>query len=342
MLRGPRDAVVFRLGRRSAALAAITWLLAGCAAVLSLSLGRFDIETAGVLRVLGGGGTLIEYDVVVRNRLPRAATGLGAGAAFALSGAILQRIAANPLVSPDVIGVNSGAAFGALAVLTVFGGSGLHTVAGALAGAGATAAAIFALSAKRGLSGHRLVLVGIGVAAMLTSGVSFLLTRADYHGATAAAAWLTGSLANRGGLHAAIIAAALAAAVPALVVLARHVRLLELGDELAGVLSRHAGRARTALVAVAVGLAATATAAAGPIGFIALAAPQIVRRLLPGRGAAFAPTAAVGALLTVSADLAARMLFAPVELPVGAVTGVVGAPVLLYLLARANRIGHAG
>ncbi|KIH99056.1 membrane protein [Streptomonospora alba] len=342
LLRSPRAAVVFRLGRRSTVLSAITWLLAGGAAVLSLTLGQFDIGVTGVLRVLGEGGTLIEYDVVVRNRLPRAVTGLGVGAAFALSGAILQRIAANPLVSPDVIGVNSGAALGALTVITVFGGTGLHTVVGALVGAAATAAAIFALSAKRGLSGYRLVLVGIGVAAMLTSAVSFLLTRADYHRVLAAAAWLTGSLANRDGLHVAVIATTLAVAVPVLVVLARQVRLLELGDELATMLSRNAAGSRLALVAVAVVLAAMATAAAGPIGFVALVAPQIVRRLLPGHGAALAPTAALGALLVVVCDLAARLLFTPAELPVGVMTGVLGAPVLLYLLARANRIGHTG
>ncbi|GAA4902864.1 FecCD family ABC transporter permease [Streptomonospora salina] len=342
LLRSPRAAVVFRLGRRSTALAAAAWLLACGAALLSLTLGQYDIGATGVLRVLGGGGTLIEYDVVVGNRLPRALTGLGVGAAFALSGAILQRIAANPLVSPDVIGVNSGAAFGALTVLTVFGGTGLHTAAGALAGAAATAAAIFTLSAKRGVSGYRLVLVGIGVAAMLTSAVSFLLTRADYHSMQAAAAWLTGSLANRGGLHVAIIAATLAVAVPVLVVLARQVRLLELGDDLAMTLSGRAGGSRLALVAVAVVLAAMATAAAGPIGFVALVAPQIVRRMLPGRGPVLAATAALGALLVVAADLAARTLFTPAELPVGVMTGVLGAPVLLYLLARANRIGHTG
>ncbi|OQO92669.1 hypothetical protein B1813_10925 [Saccharomonospora piscinae] len=334
--------VAFRLDRRSTVLTALGWLLAAGVAMWSLTLGQFELGTAEVLRVLGGGGSLIEYDIVVRNRLPRALTGLGVGAAFALSGAILQRIATNPLVSPDVIGVNAGAAFGALAVVTLLGATGVTTVAGALAGALLTAAAIVALSANRGLHGYRLVLVGIGIAAMLTSAISFLLTRADYHRVLSASAWLTGSLANRGALHVAVIATALALAVPALLVLARHLRLLELGDDLATVLSGHARRSRLALVLLAVTLAATATAAAGPVGFVALVAPQIVRRLLPGRQAALGPAAATGALLVVCSDLAARLLFAPAELPVGVVTGVLGAPVLLYLLARANRIGAAG
>ncbi|QFG27408.1 iron chelate uptake ABC transporter family permease subunit [Actinomadura sp. WMMB 499] len=342
LLRTPGAGVVFRLDRRSTALTVIAWLLAAALAALSLTLGQFDIGFGRVLEVLAGGGTLIEYDVVVRNRTPRAVTALGVGACFALSGAILQRIATNPLVSPDVIGVNSGAAVGALIVLTVLGGGGARTVLGALTGAFLTAAAIFVVSIKRGLNGYRLVLAGIGIAAMLSSAISYLLIQANYYTVQAATAWLTGSLANRDWSHVGMVGAALALAVPALLVLARRLRLLELGDDLAKVLSGDALRAKLALVLVAVGLAALATAAAGPIGFVALVAPQIVRRLLPGRHVALGPAAAVGALLVIASDLAARLLFTPAELPVGVVTGVLGAPVLLYLLARANKIGHAG
>ncbi len=115
------------------------------------------------------------------DRLPRALTGLGVGAAFALSGAILQRIAANPLVSPDIIGINSGAAMGALTVLLVVGGNGLQLVFGALAGAVLAALMIVLIAYRRGLHGFRLVLVGIGVAAMLSSAISYLLTRSDIH-----------------------------------------------------------------------------------------------------------------------------------------------------------------
>ncbi|WP_007024024.1 FecCD family ABC transporter permease [Saccharomonospora iraqiensis] len=342
LLRTRGDAVVFRFDRRSTVLTVLTWSAAVTLATLSLTLGRFDVAATDVLRILGGGGSLVEYDVVVGNRLPRAVTGLGVGAAFALSGAILQRIASNPLVSPDVIGVNTGAAVGALVVLTVLGGTGAATVFGALTGALLTAVAIFAISVKRGLTGYRLVLVGIGTAAMLSSAVSYLLTQADYRRLLSAAAWLSGSLANRDGTHVTTIGLALASAVPVLMVLARKLRLLELGDDLATVLSGRAGRSRVALVVLAVLLAASATAAAGPIAFVALVAPQIARRLLPGRGALTGPSAAVGALLVVASDLVGRLLFAPTELPVGVVTGVLGAPVLLYLLARANRIGHTG
>nr|WP_221219737.1 iron chelate uptake ABC transporter family permease subunit [Prauserella isguenensis] len=334
--------VAFRVSKRSVVLTAALGLCAGAVAVLSLGLGEFDLRPADTLRVLGGGGTLIEYDVVVRDRLPRAVTGLGVGAAFGLSGAILQRIAANPLVSPDVIGVNAGASFGALLVITVFGGAGAALVLGGLAGALLTAAAIVVLALGHGHGGYRLVLVGIGIAAMLSSAISFLLVRAEYRQVLSAASWLTGSLANRGALHVTIIAVTLAAAVAVLLVFGRHLRVLELGDDVASTLTGGAGRVRPVLITTAVVLAAMATAAAGPIGFVALVAPQITRRLLPGGPARLAPAAATGALLVIAADLAARLLFAPTELPVGAVTGVLGAPVLLYLLARANRIGHTG
>lgn len=330
-----------RVSRRGTLLTVFAATAAVWVAAASLTLGEFPISLAEVLDVLAGGGTLIDRDVVLGDRLPRAVTGLGVGAAFALSGAILQRIARNPLVSPDVIGINSGAALGALLVITVVGGSGAAVVVSALTGALLASAVILLVAYRRGLHGFRLVLVGIGVAAMLTSGISYLLTRADVHEAMSAAAWLTGSLANRDGMHVAVIGTTLVLVVPVLAVVGRQLRLLELGDELATSLGSRQQH-RIALVLVAVTLAAMATAAAGPIAFVALVAPQITRRLLAERHVGLAPSAAVGALLVVAADLAARLLFAPAGMPVGVVTAVLGAPVLLFLLARANRIGSAG
>ncbi|GAA1460452.1 iron chelate uptake ABC transporter family permease subunit [Nocardiopsis exhalans] len=342
LLSPGRGAVAFRISRSSALLTAAAGTAALAVATVSLTLGVFPIGVGDVITVLGGGGTLIERDIVLNDRLPRALTGLGVGAAFALSGALLQRIAANPLVSPDVIGINSGAAMGALVVLLVLGGSGLQLVLGALSGALLAAVLILLIAYKRGLHGFRLVLVGIGVAAMLSSATSYLLTRADINRAMSAAAWLTGSLANRGGLHVAIIVTALAVTVPVLIVGSRHLRLLELGDDLTRTLTGAGQGRKVVLLLVAVVLAALATAAAGPIGFVALVAPQITRRILAERQVGLAPSAAVGALLVVSADLAGRLLFAPTEMPVGVLTAVFGAPVLLYLLARAHRIGAAG
>jgi iron complex transport system permease protein len=334
-------AVAIRLSRAGTLIAVLGWAAAVSVAAASLTLGEYPVTVSDVVDVLGGGGSLIQRAVVLGDRLPRALVGLGVGASFALSGATLQRIAGNPLVSPDVIGINSGAALGALFVLTTLGGSGSTLVLGALVGALVSAAAILLIAYKRGLHGFRLVLVGIGVAAMSTSAISYLLTRADIHEAMSAAAWLTGSLANRSTLHVTVIGITLVAVTPLLIVLARQLQLFELGDDLATSLGSRQPH-RVALVLAAVVLAAMATAAAGPIGFVALVAPQIARRLLSERHSGLAPAAAIGALLVVGADLGARLIFAPAPMPVGILTAILGAPVLLYLLARANGIGSAG
>ncbi|MBL1076387.1 iron chelate uptake ABC transporter family permease subunit [Nocardia sp. 2] len=333
--------MVFRVHLRSALITGLLAAAALAVAAWSLTVGHFPLTVGDVLRVLAGGGTLIEYDVVVSDRLPRVLTGLCAGAAFAISGAVLQRIATNPLVSPEIIGINSGASLGALAVSVWFGGTGLLLVGGALAGSLLAMVLIVLVATKNGLDGYRLVLVGIGVTAMLSSGISFILTRANIYQAHTAAMWLTGSLANRNWMHVGFAAAAVAVVVPPLIVFARSLALLELGDELANSLAGQRGPHRTGLIVLASAAAALATAAAGPIAFVALVAPQIARRLLAERGSALAPAAAAGALLVVCADRAARRLF-PAELPVGVVTAILGAPVLVYLLARATRIGHAG
>ncbi|MFF2083275.1 FecCD family ABC transporter permease [Nocardia sp. NPDC058176] len=341
LVRSPGRRIVIRVHRRSLLLTVLLTVVALAIAAWSLTVGHYPLTTADVLRVLSGGGTLIEYDVVVADRLPRVLTGLATGAAFALSGAILQRIATNPLVSPEIIGINAGASLGALVVSVLLGGTGLGLVGGALAGAFVAMALIVLVATKDGLDGYRLVLVGIGVTAMLSSAIAFILTRANVYQAHTAAMWLTGSLANRDWLHVWFAVAALAVVVPPLIVFARSLPLLELGDELANSLAGRRGPHRTILIVLASAAAALATAAAGPIAFVALVAPQIVRRLLAERGACLAPAAAAGALLVVAADLAARRLF-PAELPVGVVTALLGAPVLVYLLARATRIGHAG
>ncbi|MEV0763599.1 iron chelate uptake ABC transporter family permease subunit [Nocardia sp. NPDC050435] len=341
LLRSPGRRVVLRVQRRSLLLTVLLAATALTVAAYSLTVGHYPLTAGDVLRVLGGGGTLIEYDVVVADRLPRALTALGVGAAFSISGAILQRIATNPLVSPEIIGINAGASLGALVVSVLLGGTGVALVGGAMAGASVAMALIVVVATKDGLDGYRLVLVGIGVTALLTSAISYVLTTANVYQAHTAAMWLTGSLANRDWTHVCFAAAALLVVVPPLLVLARSLPLLELGDELANSLAGKRGPHRTTLIVLAAVAATLATAAAGPVAFVALVAPQIVRRLLAERGAGLAPGAATGALLVVSADLAARRLF-PAELPVGVVTALLGAPVLVYLLARATRIGHAG
>ena len=321
------------------AVAVTTMLSAAALAVFvwSLTIGDFPIGLADVIATLRGTGTS-EHEFIVRTlRLPRGLTGLAVGAAFGLSGAIFQRLANNQLASPDIIGVNAGAAVAAVFAIVVVHASGPAVTAAALVGATVTAIATYLLAYRRGVTGYRLILVGIGVAAVLNALVQYFLTRAEIYDAQQAVVWLTGSLNGRSWDDLRPIAVTLAVVTPIVIVVARQLRALELGDDAARGLGVRVERSRAVLLLAGVALAAVATAAAGPIGFVALIAPQITRQLVGGRSLGLLPAAAGGALLVVAADLVARRIFAPTELPVGVVTAVLGAPYLLYLIARSSR-----
>jgi iron complex transport system permease protein len=331
-----------RVDRRTAVVSlALTAAIVVTGAV-SVSVGDFPIPLADVLPAIFGYGSDDADFIVNTLRLPRALTGILVGAAFGLSGAIFQSLARNALASPDVIGITAGASAAAVAVIVWYGGSSATVALGAFAGALATAIAIYLLAYRRGVSGYRLVLVGIGIGAMLASFTAYLLTRAEINDAQRATVWLTGSLNGRSWEHVRPVGVALAILAPITLVLGRRLRLLELGDDTAKGLGVRVERSRATLILAGVGLAAVATASAGPIAFVALVAPQIARRLVNSAGATLLPSALVGAALVTLSDVIARRTFAPTELPVGIVTGIVGAPYLLWLLARANRIGSAG
>ena len=350
---GPRgDRLVVLRGRRTGwstrvhfRAVVVTLVVAAATALVfawSLSVGDFPVSLEDVLRSLAGRGS-DETDFIVRTlRLPRGLTAVLVGAAFGLSGAVFQRLARNPLASPDIIGVNAGATAAAVFVIVILHGSGAQVTAGALIGSTLTALSIYLLAYQRGVTGYRLVLVGIGVTAVLGSVTSYLLTRARILEAQRALVWLTGSLNGRGWDHVRPVAVALLVLGPVTIGLSRQLRALELGDDTARGLGARVERSRAALLLSATALAAVATASAGPVGFVALVAPQIARRLVGGRSLALLPAAACGALLLVASDLVGRRLFAPTELPVGIITSILGAPYLILLLARANKIGAGG
>jgi iron complex transport system permease protein len=290
--------------------------------------------------VLTGGDPGGSTFIVRQLRLPRALLGVTVGAAFGVAGAIFQRVADNPLASPDVIGINAGAAVVAVAMIVLWSGSSSEVTTGALVGALATAAIIYLLSYRSGITGYRLVLIGIGIGALLRAIISYLLAKASITDASRASLWLVGSLNGRSWSDLRPVAAATVVCVPLAVALSRQLRMLELGHDAALGLGTNVGRTQAIMLLLGVLLAAMATAAAGPIVFVSLVAPQIARRLTGVRTVGLLPAAAVGALLLLASDLIARRLFAPTELPVGIVTGVLGAPFLLYLLARGNRIGR--
>lgn len=328
-----------RVHRRAVGVCLVLAWVVTAAVAVSVSVGEYPVPLADVAAAIADAGDPAHGFVVRTLRLPRALTGALAGAAFGTAGAVFQSLTRNPLASPDLIGINAGATAAAVAVIVATGAGSAPTAAAALAGGTAAAAAIYALAYRRGVSGYRLVLVGVGVDAALRAVTAYLLTRAEIFEAQRAMVWLVGSLNGRSWDHAVPAAVAVGALVPATLLLGRQLRLLELGDDTARGLGVRVERARLALVAAAVGLTAAATASVGPIAFVALAAPQIARRLTRSGGAPLTAAALVGAALVLAADLAARRAVAPTELPVGVVTGLLGAPYLLWLLARTNRTG---
>jgi iron complex transport system permease protein len=339
--------IVVRAGRvstrvevRAVVVTAVLAALALLALCWSVTVGDYPIALGEVFRTLAGRGVEPERLVIHELRLPRAALATSVGAAFGISGNLFQRITANPLASPDLIGINTGAAASAVAVIVLWSGSSTQVALGALAGATLAALAVYVLAWKGGVSPYRLILIGIAVSALLGAVTSWLLTKARIFDAARAARWLSGSVEGRGWDDVQPLWIAMAVLVPVALGLARQLRALELGDDAALALGSRVQRVRGVLLLIGVALAAVAVSASGPIVFVALAAPQIARRLTGGRTTGLLPAAAVGALLLSLSDLIARRAIAPEELPVGIVTAVLGAPYLLVLLALSNRVGR--
>ncbi|MFD3680848.1 FecCD family ABC transporter permease [Streptomyces sp. NPDC058613] len=308
---------------------------------ITLTTGDFDLSVGEVLEALfGSGGGAADF-VVNTLRMPRLVTALCVGAALAVSGAILQSLTANPLGSPDIIGFTNGSATGALVVIVVLHGSMTQIAIGALVGGLLTAAAIYLLVVGGGLQGFRLVVIGIGVSSLLLAANSYLITRASWQEALEAQAWLIGSLGNRGWDHATAIGAAVAVLLPLALLFARRLSMVEMGDDTARALGVNVRASRTALLLISVALAAFATAVTGPIWFVALAAPQIARKLTRSSGPALVPAAAMGAVLLAGSDLAVQRVFSPALLPVGTATGTIGGLYLIWLLVTESRKSRA-
>ncbi len=318
-------------------LAALTFVLF----TVSVLLGNYTVTVPDFFRILGGeqipGATFIVMDV----KLPRATVGIMVGVAFGIAGAIFQTMLRNPLASPDIIGISYGASAAAVGAIVLFGAAGITISWAALLGALAVAGAIYGLSRRGGVAGYRLILVGIGFAAVLQAAVSYLITRTDARTAQDALVWMSGSLNPATWDRAVILGLTLVVLLPATIILSRSLRGLELGDDAAAGLGVRVEPARLGLIIVGVALCAVATAAAGPIAFIAFLSGPIARRLLGGR-ASLPAAGLVGAVIVLGADFVAANMISGASLPVGVITGALGAPFLLWLLITSNRTGQGG
>jgi len=304
------------------------------AAVVGLSTGAYALSPGQALDALLGGGDPQARFIVADQRLPRVVAALAVGAALGLSGLVFQSVSRNPLGSPDVIGFSTGAATGGLVAILVAGSSSAASIGlGTVVGGFATAFAVHLMSSRTATTGERLVLVGIAVGAMLASVNDFLITRSDVELAQAAATWRFGTLNAISWPQVAPALAVLAVLVPLAFLGEPPLRMLEMGDDTARALGLAVDRWRPALLAAGVALAAVGVAAVGPVGFVALAAPHLARRMMPASAGRMLPALVVGALLLSVADLVAGRLLSPFQIPVGLATSALGGLYLLWLLA---------
>jgi len=307
-------------------------------AMIAVGIGKYTVAPGDVLGVLVGSNDSFDRVVILEWRMPRMLMALLIGAALGVSGAIFQALTRNALGSPDIIGINSGAYTGALVVIAGFGGGYYAIAAGALVGGLVIAVVVYALSYRNGLAGYRLIIVGIGVSAVLNSVNQWIVIKLDHQTAVTASVWQQGTLNGLNWTQVLPMTACLAAVIAALLALGPRLPVLQMGDDAAGALGVRPDRARLAYLVIGVGLVAVACAAAGPISFVALAAPQIARRLTASPGIGLVPSAAMGAMLLLVSDVIAQQLSPGSELPVGAVTVCLGGGYLIYLLvAQARR-----
>jgi iron complex transport system permease protein len=329
-----------RLDVRAVTVVVLLLVAALAASVVLIGTGDFPIPAADVLQTLMGDGDPGQEFIVNELRLPRVLVGLLVGASLGLGGALFQAISRNPLGSPDILGLGQGATAGALVVIVLFSGSATEVTMGALAGGLVTGMAIYLLAWKRGVHGYRLVLVGIGVSAIVTAVNGYLITKADLVDASRAVVWMTGSLSGRDWAQVWPLLALCAVLVPLVLANGRGLRMMEMGDDISNALGVRVERVRMLLMVSAVLLTAAATAAAGPVSFVALTAPQLARRLTRSPGPNLLPSLCMGAALLVTADWVSQWAFGADQLPVGVVTGVVGGSYLLWLLVAERRAGR--
>ncbi|SJZ94813.1 ferric vibriobactin ABC transporter, permease protein [Vibrio cincinnatiensis] len=337
---------VWRRGELSVrySVVSIRWLLlltllVVLLAAYALTIGRYTISMPDLWQVILGQGSSVQERIVWNIRLPRIVTAVFVGAALGVSGGIFQSVSRNALGSPDVIGFTTGAATGAIAQIVLFEQGPVQVALAAIVGGMVTAVAVYLLSRKAGVvGGYRLILTGIGIGSVLSALNGLMLVKGNIDNAVTANLWLAGSLHARTWLHAIPVMVGTLLLVPVVMLLAKPLAMIEMGDDLAIQLGIQVEHIRLVMLLMAVVLAAIATGSAGPIAFIALAAPQLISRLLRASQLPVYGCAVMGALLMVVADLITQLQPLNLTLPIGRMTGIVGGFYLLWLLTRTPRL----
>lgn len=314
-------------------------------AVAGIAVGASLMPLDRVVTALVGAGDRTDRVIVWTLRLPRVLVAALAGAALGLAGLLMQRATRNPLAAPSVLGVVDGAALGVLVFLWVFSDEAnaltvpiLWQQPAAMAGALIFATLVFALSRRDRAGPLRFILYGIALAALADALVVLMMISGPVHRAGQALIWLAGSVHQADWRDAAILSTAALLALPPLALLARPLAQLGLDDATASATGLDVPRTRLVGLGLAVLLTAVAVGVAGGIGFVGLVAPHVARRLSGGDLTThLVATALTGASMVLAADLLVRLAFRPLEVPAGALTALVGVPVLIAILLRSRR-----
>ena len=326
----------FRLDRRVPLALGVLTLVMLIALVLNISQGEYFVPPIDVLKtVLGLPTSNSDYFFIVNTlRLPRSLVAMLVGIHLAIAGTILQGLVRNPLAEPGIIGINAGASLMAVGLIVLMPSIPMVWLPlAAFAGAFGVAVLIYLLSWQKNSSPLKLILVGVGLTAMISACTTLMITFGNIQNVSQALVWLTGSVYGRSWEQFWPLLPWTVVLIPLALGLARDLNTLTLGEDLARGLGSRIELQRGCLLVISVALAGSAVATAGTIGFVGLMAPHLARQIVGPSHEGLIPTAAlVGGCIVITADWIGRSLFAPIELPCGVITAVIGAPYFLYLL----------
>jgi iron complex transport system permease protein len=341
--RMKKPSISFLIDKKVVTVVTFLSLITIGAIIISVGLGDMKLSPIEVIKAIFGYGSDLHNLVIQKFRLPRILVAVLVGAALAVSGAILQGIIRNPLASPDIIGITGGASVAVVLFLNLFSDTGNNTLvisilwlpAFAFVGATIVAVLVYGLSWKNGVSPIRLVLIGIGLSAAMHAITTMLIILGPLYLATQATIWLTGSVYASTWKNVSTLFPWLLVLLPLAVVFARNLNIQELGDDIAAGVGSRVHRNRFVLLIMSTALAGGAVAFAGAISFVGLMAPHMARKLVGSSFGAMIPVSAlIGGLIVLLADLVARTLFLPLDLPAGIFTAAIGAPYFIYLLYK--------
>ncbi|WP_101698562.1 FecCD family ABC transporter permease [Clostridium minihomine] len=332
-----------KIAKRNAAIVIGCAILLVLSFLISMNTGYTKLSPLDTLRTLFGGGTGKENLILFGFRLPRIVVSMLVGSGLALSGCIIQGISKNALADPGLLGINAGAGLMVILYVLFFGAQSFLSVFTlpflALAGAGVTAVAIYALAFKKGegVAPMRLILTGVAIQAGISALTTVLVVKLDETQFDFVATWQAGSIWGSNWKFVLALLPWLLVLIPYVLTKARVLDVLSLGDDVAYSLGASVEKERRRLLGASVALAASCVAVSGSISFVGLIAPHLARRLVGPRHAVLLPTCALtGAVLVSVADTIARVIVQPSEIPTGIMVAIIGAPYFLYLLAKSN------